>query len=270
MSPNYELAGGSTIGREHRLVPKNNQDSWSIWRFDDMTIAVVADGCGSGNHSEVGAKIGVSLLGRLLRQEYVASGAIRWQRVQQRMVSQLDVLAQSMSENCRSVVENYLLFTLLGVVIDEQSATFFALGDGYVVVNGEVISLGPFAGNMPPYLGYALLPGELAIDPDIISLRPIMELSVNELDMFLIGTDGVDDLVRNAQNTLPGQDKLVGGIEQFWQNDRYYGGNSELVSRQLKLIGRDWPLSNPHPGLLSDDTTLIAGRRLQSEGRNES
>lgn len=262
MGCNFALAGGSVIGRDHRLVPKNNQDSWSIWQSDKLTIAVVADGCGSGAHSEVGAKIGVSLISRLLRSEYQADGRIHWSRVQLQAVSQLDVLARAMGENYRTVVEQYLLFTLVGVVINEQSTQFFALGDGCVIVNGDSIPLGPFPGNMPPYLGYNLLPGELAIDERSLRLTPLLTLPTQDLGTFLIGTDGVDDLVRSSETNMPGMAKPVGAIDQFWQNDRYFRGNPELVTRQLKLIGRDWPLHDPQPGLLHDDTTLIAGRRI--------
>jgi hypothetical protein len=53
---------------------------------------------------------------------------------------------------------------------------------------------------------------------------------------------------------------VVGPLDQFYRQDRYFA-NPELISRRLKLISRDWPMSNPQPGLLHDDTTLIVGRR---------
>jgi serine/threonine protein phosphatase PrpC len=261
MIAQHQLAGGSTIGRDHRLVPKNNQDSWSIWRFDDMMIGIVADGCGSGAHSDVGAKLGVQMLGECLRKDYRPHRPIRWQRVQQHMLAQLDGLARAMGDDYRKIVETYLLFTLLGVVIDNDRATFFALGDGTIIINGQTLSIGPFQGNMPPYLGYGLLLDELTVDATTIKLEPLWEMPIDQLDSFLIATDGIDDVIRNSQNVLPGLNVPVGPIEQFWQSDRYFGSNSELVSRQLKLIGRDWPLSQPHPGLLGDDTTMIVGRR---------
>jgi hypothetical protein len=257
----YQLAGGSTIGRDHRLVPKNNQDSWSIWRCDDLTIAIVADGCGSGTHSDVGAKLGVQILGSCLRKDYEYHGQINWHRIQRNVLSHIDAVAQAMGGNYRRTIESYMLFTLLGVVIDNQQATFFALGDGTIIVNGETVPIGPYQNNMPPYLGYGLLLDELLIDANAITLGPILELPTAQLTSFLIATDGIDDVIRNGHNTLPGLDKLVGPIEQFWQSDRYFGSNPELLSRQLKLIGRDWPLSQPQPGLLGDDTTVIVGRQ---------
>lgn len=262
MTGQYQLAGGSTIGRDHWMVPKNNQDSWSIWRYEDLTIGIVADGCGSGMHSEVGAKLGVQMLGACLRDEYLRNRQINWQCVQRNMLTQLNSVAQMMGDNYRKIVESYMLFTLLGIVIDGEHAAFFALGDGTIIVNGEPLSVGPFQNNMPPYLGYGLLLDELAIDANEITLKPILELPIAQLASFLIATDGIDDVTRNSQSTLPGLGKIVGPIEQFWQSDRYFGSNPELLSRQLKLIGRDWPVSKPQPGLLGDDTTVIVGRQL--------
>lgn len=262
MTRYYQLAGGSTIGRDHRMVPKNNQDSWSIWRYEDLTIGIVADGCGSGMHSEVGAKIGVRMLGATLRKEYERHGRINWPRVQRNMLTQLDNVVQAMGDDYRKTVEAYMLFTLLGVIIDNERATFFALGDGTIIINGEALSIGPFQNNMPPYLGYGLMLNELAIDASVITLQPICELPIAQLTSFLIATDGIDDVVGNEQNTLPGLDKPVGLIEQFWQSDRYFGSNPELLSRQLKLVGRDWPTVQPQPGLLGDDTTIIVGRQI--------
>jgi hypothetical protein len=257
----YQLAGGSTIGRDHRMVPKNNQDSWSIWKYDDLTIGIVADGCGSGMHSEVGAKLGVQTLGSILRKEYEWHNQINWRRVQRNVLTQLDTVAQAMGGDYRRVVESYLLFTILGVIIDNERATFFALGDGTIIINGEALPIGPFQNNMPPYLGYGLMLDELAIDANAVALQPICELPVAQLESCLIATDGIDDVVRNDQNPVPGLGKPVGSLDQFWQSDRYFGSNPELLSRQLKLIGRDWPATQPQPGLLGDDTTIIVGRK---------
>jgi hypothetical protein len=257
----YQLAGGSTIGRDHRMVPKNNQDSWSIWKYDNLTVGIVADGCGSGMHSEVGAKLGVQMLGVALRSEHQRYGQINWPRVQRNMLTQLDSVAQMMGDDYRKIVESYMLFTLLGVIIDNERATFFALGDGTIIINGEALSIGPFQNNAPPYLGYGLLLDKLTIEANAVALQPVCDLPIAQVASFLIATDGIDDVVRNDHGTLPGLGKPVGSIEQFWQNDRYFGNNPELLSRQLKLIGRDWPAVQPQPGLLGDDTTIIVGRR---------
>jgi len=52
----FEYASGSIIGRNHVLAGKNNQDAYHISVNERFIAVVVCDGCGSGKHSEVGAK----------------------------------------------------------------------------------------------------------------------------------------------------------------------------------------------------------------------
>ena len=64
----FEITGGSVAGARHAKTGKNNQDAF-IWRqTDDLVIAIVADGCGSGRFSEIGAQIGARLfINRLMK-----------------------------------------------------------------------------------------------------------------------------------------------------------------------------------------------------------
>lgn len=262
----FELTAGGIMGRDHRLASRNCQDDWYIAQDDVRTIGVVADGCGSGAHSEVGAQLGV----RLTVQAIDTALACRrldhldWNQVHASVVAALETVARTLASGntvYRQIVEDYFLFTIVGVVLADGWATFFAIGDGIVTINGETICLGPFPGNAPPYIGYCLMADEASGARPECDVRIIRQVPLRKLDSFLIGTDGVHDLIGAEDYTIPGMEQTVGGIGQFWQHDRYYR-NPELTHRQLKLIARDWPRRDPWPGLLPDDTTLIAGRRL--------
>lgn len=264
MSRQFELAGGSIIGRDHRLVPRNNQDAYTIVQGEDVTVAIVADGCGSSPHSEVGAQLGAQLVADAAHVAATQTGGIteRLQWIQLDSLAALEAVMERMGDDFRRTVEDYFLFTIVGVVLTPETATFFAFGDGIVVINGAVSCLGPFPGNAPPYLGYGLLYERL--DMAVTSGKQfeiIRHMPIGELDNFLIGTDGVLDLINAAEQQLPGMQQPVSGIGQFWQQDKFFS-NPELVHRRLKLIGRDWPKRDPEPGLLPDDTTLIVGRRM--------
>ncbi len=261
MSGPFQIASGSVVGRDHRVVYKNNQDALAVTEYEGLTIMVVADGCSSGLKSEVGAQLGVRLVTEHIARMYASRRAIDWKRLERQVVSQLDVIAQSLGGDYRKTVEDFLLFTLVGAVLTQETATFFACGDGVLLINGQVLALGPYPGNMPPYLAYRLLESELRIDPREVNLAPVAERPIDSIDSFVLGTDGVDDIVRHAGRNLPGLEGLVGGIDQFWLNDRYFKGNLDLVSRQLRLMARDFPVANPEHGLLHDDTTLIVARR---------
>lgn len=272
----FQFASGQVIGRDHRQVPKNCQDGYHIAHSNDYTVAIVTDGCGSDRsaeamwdlngqtqHNEVGAKLGAVLAAQAVLRAAIERGVDRlnWSEVQFNLASQLYQLARSMGGNIRETIESFFLFTIVGVLLSAETATFFALGDGVVVVNGEVSSIGPFPGNKPPYIGYSAIPGSaLEIEPGDLAFRIVASIPLEFLDSFLIGCDGVDDLIKVAEHRLPGLSDTVGGIEQFWCGDAYFT-NPALLSRRLKLIGRDWPKANPSPGLLPDDTTLIVGRR---------
>ena len=53
------MAAGSAIGREHRRLGRNNQDAWACAVGPGLLVAAVADGCSSGAHTEVGARLAV-------------------------------------------------------------------------------------------------------------------------------------------------------------------------------------------------------------------
>lgn len=273
--PEFEMAGGSIIGRDHRVIPRNNQDGFHILQGRAASVGVVTDGCSSGKHSEVGAKIGARLMTHAVMQEVITHGVedMYWGKVRLDLLTGLHGLALQMGGNFRETINDYFLFTLVGVVIGSRSATFFALGDGVVVVNGEVTTIGPFPGNMPPYVGYSLLEGrQIEVAEEDLRIQLVSEIPVDELDHFLIGCDGIAPRSAEQQPpglidlctedvALPGLSKTIGALNQFWQDDVIFR-NPEALSRRLKLAARDWPVNSAQHGLLSDDATLVVGRRI--------
>ena len=259
----FQLAAGSVMGRDHRHAFRNSQDSWIIVHDSCCTVAVVTDGCGSSPHSEVGAKIGAGIVAAAVQNltgSYARSNwqsDFDWEWVSDMVTDSLEGLTYDLLGDTRQTVQDYLLFTIIGVLLAGRTAQFFALGDGVVIVNSESVILGPFPDNSPPYIGYNVA----GYPENPLVIRPVLEISLTALDNFLIGTDGAVDFMRSADRPLPGLNELSGPVSQFWEDDRYFSGNPDLVSRRLRLAARDWPKRDPYPGLLSDDTTLIAGRR---------
>lgn len=267
MNNQFELASGSTIGREHLRVGKNNQDA-SCWHITERgVIAVVCDGCGSSAHSEVGAKLGARLLVEILQRALVRDLPLEsetmGQMLQQALLARLRHVAETLGGDRVQTVHDYLLFTIAGVVITPTLTSIFTLGDGVVAINDQVIQLGPFANNAPPYLAYGLLEDSL----DTLQIKVLQTLPTDQVQSLLLGTDGMGDLIAAAEKPLPGRSELVGDIAQFWQDDRYFR-NPDQVRRRLTLINRevstfDTPSQQwlRQSGLLPDDTTLVAIRR---------
>ncbi len=293
----FAVLGGSVIGREHREAGRNNQDCHLVESESDCIVALVADGCSSSKSSEVGARIGVRLTTKAIRfhwRRFVTrtnpadlpkASFPHWERVRQDVLAQLRVVAMGMGDNFGEIVEEFLMFTLVGVLITPWETYFFSIGDGKIVVNEENIPIGPFPGNMPPYIGYGLVETSLSRErPELLSFLIHRRLPTTELHSFLIGSDGLDDFERSEGHPIPGQTRPVGPLSQFWYDNGLYQmipnrekmglleHNEDLVRRRLHLVGRDVgkidPLSRQHTvfhGLLSDDTTLIVGRRNPME-----
>lgn len=257
----FQLAAGSIVGRDHRQVPRNSQDSYHVIRDSAATIAIVTDGCSSGRYSEVGAHVGARLIAESLHVQLNRRPArkIDWEAASLDVTAALRVLARQMGGDLRQVVTDYFLFTIVGALLRREEAVFFAFGDGVIAVNGEMTVID--YDNRPPYIGYHLLDSSsTGIDTDWLGFQTIASLALADLEHFLIGSDGVADLAEAGDKNLPGLEKPVGSVSQFWEQDRYFR-NPALMGRQLNLIARDWPRKSPRPGLLPDDTTMIAGRR---------
>lgn len=271
----FEFAGGSVVGRNHRLAGRNNQDACCCRSDQGYTVAVVCDGCGSGEHSEVGAGLGASLVAQALlrrapRIKYgklsCAGAESLLEQVRKVVLARLMVLSEAMGEEPAPIIGSHFLFTVVGVLLTPTTALFFSLGDGVLIVNEEEIPLGPFADNAPPYLAYGLVETSLHFaDPVLLRFRIHRVTPLEELRSFLIGTDGVHDLKKAGPRNMPGKTEPVGPLSQFWRETRFFC-NPDIVRRRLAGINRDViARTREHAhhefGLLPDDTTLIAGRR---------
>ncbi|MDD4937869.1 MAG: protein phosphatase 2C domain-containing protein [Candidatus Shapirobacteria bacterium] len=279
---NFELAGGTIIGKDHHRNKFNNQDAYHIEQDHDIIVAFICDGCGdkaTSGFSEVGANIGCRLLTtatmRMAKQfpDYPIflreNSFFFWEQVRNEVLATIRYLCRQMGEEISESVIKYFLFTTIGVLITPQWAQFVSIGDGVIIVNGQELSIGPFPDNMPPYLGYTLV--QSSIDPELLKFQSQYSIPTSDLDSFLIGCDGVIDLIAADNLAVPTTKEVVGPISQFWQNDQFFG-NPLAITRQLAVINRDRQTLDhergricPQYGLLRDDTTLVVGRKRKEE-----
>jgi len=220
MSVIYKVAAASVQGRGHKEINKNNQDSFCYLNNNGF-VAVVCDGCNSGKHSEVGSKIGSSILVNEVKRVVVKIGfgeevETILKHVKDNVLAQLLLLANFMGDDVRRVVNDYFLFTVVGVFEYGDKAVFFSLGDGVIVVNGEVMEIGPFKDNQPPYLGYSLCGTSLISEEGALDFKIIKIIDVADLESALIGTDGVMDLIRSSGKKIPCKDEKV--FPATWDN----------------------------------------------------
>ncbi len=246
----FEYANGSIIGRNHVLTSKNNQDAYRVVTQKAFITAVVCDGCGSGKHSEVGAKLGArmvsSAIADLLHQETISNPEF-WNLLKINLLQKLKDFVELVNGDLE-FVNDYLLFTIVGAVITPSETVTFSMGDGAIALNGKLTQIPAYPDNAPPYLAYGLY------RPDSIDFEIRDRIPTPELESILIATDGIDDLIK------------VENISQFWQEDKYFK-NSDAIRRKLSMLNReeikpDWNKRElvKRSGILSDDTTIIAIR----------
>lgn len=236
-----QLASGSVAGRDHEHGGRNNQDALCVTRGPEGVVAVVCDGCGSGAHSEVGARLGARIVAEAVRRRLAAApstaldAAALWADVQTDVLAPLRQIAAAMGGELARTIREHLLFTVVGAVVTDDDACVFHLGDGFLAVNDERLPLGPYADDAPPYLAYALLGADVRFE---VARR----LPAAEVRSLVIGTDGVCDL----------PPAVVSGI---CAEARTFT-NADAVRRRLAVYKRG--------ARLPDDTTLVVVRRPAS------
>lgn len=288
----FEIACGSMIGYDHFAFNKNNQDAFKVLCGEEVIAAIICDGCGSksAKHSEVGAKIGACLipetLVRIIKRYFKDLAALSLSKKMyfypellekslQDTLAQLRVLANSMGESLSQIINEYFLFTVVGVIITSYETIVFSLGDGVIILNEEFIPLGPFPENEPPYLAYNITGSDLKFNsPELLKFRLHRVIPTEEFSSLLIGSDGLHHFISAAKRNLPGKDEALGIVNQFWEEDKYFR-NPDMVRRKLFLANRDVMRYlrdkdghiidiQQENGLLPDDTTLIAIRRRKA------
>ncbi len=154
----WDVTSAAVLGRDHAVVRRNRQDAAASGGQGDACWGVVADGCGQGACSEVGAQLSVVLAGHALRAgleqgeplERVATSAVA------AVVAGLSAVAALVEPSRRtSFVAEHLLATLLGFVARGDLVVAFGAGDGVLWLGerGHVLD----QGNAPRYPAFELL-----------------------------------------------------------------------------------------------------------------
>ena len=228
----------AVTGGLHRRLSRPGQDAAHAVVHGDALIGVVADGCGSAESSEVGARLGVQLWTAAIARQLDASADITdrstWDAARAEV---LGALRQLVDVSGLALISSHLLFTSLVAVVRGDVAVVMAIGDGRC---GGVIDQRFLADdNAPDYLAYALL-GQTV--PMALHVAPAPASGC-----LWLGTDGVMDL----------------DVESLTSAAR----TSEALRRQLELWARpteriDWTAQRVHraPAQLSDDGALAVLR----------
>lgn len=184
---NFQIAGASITGSKHvnKNLVVNNQDGYHFDVAEDRIVAVVCDGCGSTKHAEIGAQIAA----RLIVSSLVAGTS--WELCWAEVTSKLRYLALCMetpSHPFEKIVDDFFLFTIVGVVIKPDQTLIFSRGDGMYIVNDTKFVINE--NNTPNYLGYHLSrPRAHSMMVDVIEKMP-----TEHIEQIVISTDGAQHI----------------------------------------------------------------------------
>ncbi|KND51400.1 MAG: hypothetical protein ABA06_03770 [Parcubacteria bacterium C7867-001] len=265
----FVVAGGSVPGTDHTKPGQpgwiNNQDAFAWMKTDNVLVAVVCDGCGSMPHSDVGAQLMAPLIAKhlaVVSEDLQPKDAFtmleRW------VYPFMEHTARAIGVDVQKTINEYFLFTVLGVLITPKHTVIFEAGDGVYAVNGETTVIPPYPDNAPPYLGHRFTGGW---PRNQIGIRIREQRKTEEITSILLGTDGVTDVIRARDKPFPGRKEgpVFGPLSQFWE-DELFVANSDMIRRGLARANREAVEDGLiKKGLLSDDTTIVVVRR-QSEG----
>lgn len=242
MTPKWSSSAASVTGSRHRQRGQGNQDGFALCCRGERAIAVVTDGCGSAPHSQVGSQLGAQLWLRALSRYVAEPACVSLAKAE--VLAHLELLASSMAMDPSEAIRSHFLFTTVAAIVRGADVEVFAIGDGVVCLDDELIEMGPFAGDQPPYLAYELLGAPQAAS---MSWK-------GSARTVVIATDGA----------IPSVDLVsLGHSDAIF--DRRDALRRRLVALGTERTAVDWErqVIDRIPGVLIDDTTVIALRRDQ-------
>ncbi|MFA5488449.1 MAG: protein phosphatase 2C domain-containing protein [Candidimonas sp.] len=228
------------IGRDHRrpfgVGSSNNQDGMALVSSDSIIVGVVCDGCGSGESSEVGAKLFAPIIANYLF-ECAKNGLITRKVLidtEKLIVDKISYLSNNPQD-----VEKFFLFTIIAFIIREDISFIISYGDGMYLLNNIASQIDQ--NNTPKYIGYKAL----SDNDDHFIFETIV--TTESIQTLAIATDGASEVdIAEMMNKCT--------------------NNSLSLQRQLNIIGRtsveisDGQLIKSS-GSIVDDTTIIGVKR---------
>lgn len=156
-----KVGAAAVTGARHLRAARNGQDACATWARGDAAAVVVCDGCGSSASSEVGARLGASLVVRALAARiaggaHVASTEL-WAAVRGDVLRALAAWLEHVPGDREAMIRDHFLFTIAAAAATRDEAAVWLVGDGAYAFDGVTTVVGPFAENQPPYLAYELL-----------------------------------------------------------------------------------------------------------------
>lgn len=206
----YNINSAIRQGHGHIFEEKPCQDSLftyqdSFIHSDDcFTLAIVSDGCSSGNKSEVGANLLSYLCGN-----YILS--YLQQNPDRDIKTMLDNIFQDLVLYVKNslpigfpelqFIGDYWLATILGVIIYRNKCYKFSCGDGIYCIDDKYTVIDQ--NNYPKYLAYAAISDPIGYNIDLNCIPYSFNFEeFEEFNKVMISTDGFENHKNSNLETL--------------------------------------------------------------------
>ena len=263
-SKKWTVTCGVKSGYYHLYRGDNRQDAAAIVAGPDMVVGVGCDGCGEGNHSELGAIATANFaLREILRLRMSGYGLLSM--VEQLFPAIVRFIDMNIFLTCpvetpaevADFIKHHWLATIMGFIMldepeeDGPDGMFFWCGDGMHAIEDLPISVID-QNNAPTYIGYNCVrnPAEVGVQPDNIpkklESRPIYSCPTLPVSKVMVASDGfdhhnLDKLTKSKEREPDLSDRLHG---QQWNKKGQFG---------LKK----WMNSRSNRGYFEDDCFII-------------
>lgn len=227
-----KIGFGNIQGATHKKLEYNNQDFVLVSEEENYTLALIADGCGSGANSEVGAQLGLYFIAKFIKENIHKD----WKgNLKNELLIYSQNLAKLHNEDTQTFIKNFLLYTVIGCLIQEDSLTTFSCGDGVIIIDDKVQIIDQ--NNQPQYFNNALRGGESS------------DFSFQELKFenqsIVLGSDGLVDLMEGIKQGL---------IDEYTSLQAFMDDENNFINPiQLPKLLQKYA----HRGVLKDDCSII-------------
>ena len=228
----------SEIGAAHVLAGIPCQDASRCFASDDVLVACVADGAGSARRSDEGARAAVDEFVAVSRHFLRSGDAFSPAEIASRSLEAACLAVQQIAD---SDLQDYAT-TLLGIVVWKDSLAAVQVGDGAIIVDGEVVT-DSHDGEYANETKFITSPD---VDPTIFS-------TCGEIRRVAMVTDGLENLVleNNGYQRIPHGpffESMYQWLNGFDEPDRTAQLAELLVSERVR-------------SRTSDDVTLLLAMR---------
>lgn len=237
----WKIFSASASGSWHQSRNTPNQDAHQVVSLPNACLGFLADGCGSGKFSQVGAQLGVRFLSRhttkLLQKGYPHD--FIHSRLFTDLAEYLAALARLQNHDSQSLLDfvgDYLLFTVMGIIANSTSVSLFTCGDGILAFDDHLIYLDQ--DNRPDYLAYLSVKDLLPDDSNI----------PQSFDFWQLKPDTINQIVLASDAFLKQPDLLL-AIPARLKSDTHL----QMMLNRINIVDQ----------LLDDDATLVVVQKQE-------